>query len=137
MSTEIKGSCLCSEVKFTVQGPFRSFALCHCSRCRKSTGSAHASNIFTSAECVRWTSGESMVKRYDLPSAKRYSRAFCTVCGSPVPYISRDGKRLVVPAGCLDGDPKVRPQVRIYCADRAPWYEHIDSAKSFDGAASR
>ena len=30
------------------------------------------------------------------------------MCGSPVPYISRDGKRLVISAGCLNGDPEIK-----------------------------
>jgi hypothetical protein len=136
MTNEISGSCLCNQVKFTVNGPFKLFALCHCSRCRKSTGSAHTSNIFTQADRINWISGDTLVKRYELPDAKRFTKAFCSQCGCPVPCISRDGKRLLIPAGCLDDDPAIRPHVRIYCADKAPWYEQIDLIASFDGAAT-
>lgn len=134
MSDRISGSCLCSKVRFTVTGPFHMFALCHCSRCRKSTGSAHASNIFTDAGNIEWISGESLVNRFELPTAVRFSKCFCSACGSPVPSVSRDGKRLLVPAGCLDSDPQVRPQARIYLADIAPWYENLESVTRFDGA---
>lgn len=135
MTMQINGSCLCNEVKYTVTGPFQIFALCHCSRCRKSTGSAHASNIFTDADRVSWISGVSLIKRYELPDAKRFTKAFCSLCGSPVPCVSRDGKRLLIPAGCLESDPEIKPHVRIYCADMAPWYEQVETIKSFDGAA--
>ena len=135
MNLEVNGSCLCNEVKFKITGPFSLFALCHCSRCRKSTGSAHASNIYTDADRITWLSGESLVKRYELPSAKRFSKAFCSVCGTPVPCASRDGRRLVIPAGCLDSDPEVKPHRRIFCADMAPWNKQIDTIESFDGAA--
>ena len=37
-----RGSCLCGEVAFEVEGPFDSFLNCHCSRCRKATGTARA-----------------------------------------------------------------------------------------------
>ena len=39
------GSCLCGEVRFEVTGDFERFFLCHCGRCRKDTGSAHAANL--------------------------------------------------------------------------------------------
>ena len=40
------------------------FHLCHCSQCRRSTGSAHAANIFTSEDRLEWLSGTEFVKRY-------------------------------------------------------------------------
>lgn len=42
------GSCLCGEVTFEIEGDFEDFYLCHCERCRKDTGSAHAANLFSS-----------------------------------------------------------------------------------------
>ena len=133
MGDEISGSCLCGQIRFTVTGPFQRFALCHCSRCRKSTGSAHASNIFTLAGNIKWIAGEALVRRFELPTATRFSKCFCSHCGSPVPSLSRDGQRLLIPAGCLDVDPGVRPQIRIFYADKAPWYENIEAVAPFDG----
>jgi hypothetical protein len=46
MTQTVTGSCLCGAVSFEVSGAFDSFFLCHCSRCRKDTGSAHAANLF-------------------------------------------------------------------------------------------
>ena len=37
-----RGSCICGEVAFEVEGPFDLFLNCHCSRCRKATGTAHS-----------------------------------------------------------------------------------------------
>ena len=136
MTIKISGSCLCDEVQFTVTGPFQLFVLCHCSRCRKSTGSAHASNIFTEAVNIEWISGAELVNRYELPDAKRFTKAFCLKCGCPVPCVSRDDKRLLIPAGSLDSNPDINPHMRIYCADKAPWYEQIETVRSFDGAAT-
>jgi hypothetical protein len=136
MNIEIFGSCLCNKVKFSVHGPFSRFALCHCSRCRKTTGSAYASNIFAEAEQIHWIRGESLIKIYDLPDAKRFRKTFCTNCGAPVPSVSRDGKRLMIPAGCLDSDPDVKPDIQIYCADKVAWYEQAETIKMFDGAPS-
>jgi len=50
------GSCLCGEVRFEIVGNFERFFLCHCGRCRKDTGSAHAANLFSSTAKVHWLS---------------------------------------------------------------------------------
>ncbi len=130
--SKIKGGCLCGEVTYEVTGPFDQFHLCHCSRCRKSTGSAHASNIFTKPENIRWLTGESLIKRFDLPTAERFARCFCSQCGSGVPYLSRNGLALTIPAGSLDDDPGIRPQDHIFWRDRGCWYDEGVTAPRFD-----
>ncbi len=130
---KISGSCLCKKITFTIEDRFSLFAMCYCSRCRKATGSAHASNLFTEARNVEWLSGEENITRYVLPEAERFSRAFCGTCGSPVPCLSRDKSRYLIPAGCLDSDPGVGPQVQIYVADKAQWYQDLESVEEFDG----
>lgn len=127
-----KGGCLCGAVTYEVEGPFDQFHLCHCSRCRKSTGSAHASNIFTKPGNITWLTGKSLIKRFDLPTAERFARCFCTECGSGVPYLSRNGLALIIPAGSLDSDPEIRPQDNIFWQDRACWYDDALTAPRFD-----
>ncbi|MCW8943936.1 MAG: GFA family protein [Sedimenticola sp.] len=130
--SKIKGGCLCGEVTYEVTGPFDQFHLCHCSRCRKSTGSAHASNIFTKPESIRWLTGESLIKRFNLPTAERFARCFCSQCGSGVPYLSRNGLALIIPAGSLDDDPGIRPQDNIFWRDRGCWYDEGVTAPRFE-----
>ena len=48
------GSCMCGKVAFSVEEPFAAFQYCHCSRCRKKTGSAHAANAFVPAAQLTW-----------------------------------------------------------------------------------
>lgn len=130
---EITGSCLCGKVAYTVHGPYKAFYFCHCTRCRKKTGSAHASNIFAGAENFRWTSGEDSIKRYKLPEAEAFSTWFCGECGSAVPHESRRGPLVVIPAGTLDADPEFEPQFNIYWHDRADWYDDGKAAPCCDG----
>jgi hypothetical protein len=132
MAESIHGSCLCGEVKYRILGALEQFHFCHCSRCRKSTGSAHASNIFTAPDNIEWLSGEAQIKRYDLPTAERFARCFCTHCGSGVPYLSRNGQYLIIPAGSLDEDSGIRPQDNMFWPDRAPWYDAGIMAPCFD-----
>ena len=52
-----RGSCLCGSVTFEVQGPPSAFRYCHCSRCRKASGSAHAANMLVPETQFRWLAG--------------------------------------------------------------------------------
>ncbi len=135
MNQEINGACLCEQVRYAVRGPFDQFHICHCSQCRRSTGSAHASNIFTSKDRIRWIAGEALTKRYDPDKPGVISKAFCTHCGSLVPYISASSGRLVIPAGGLEQDPGIRPQDNIYWPDRADWYDAVSQAPRYDTEA--
>jgi hypothetical protein len=132
MGKEIEGACLCGQVRYTVTGPFDQFHLCHCSQCRRSTGTAHASNIFTQPDRIQWLAGEHLVKRYDPDEPGIISKCFCGHCGSLVPYISASSGRLVIPAGGLSEDPGIRPQDNIYWSDRAKWYDSVPGAPRYD-----
>jgi len=125
MDEAIRGSCVCGAVGFRIEGPFRGFQYCHCSRCRKRTGSVGAANIFVPVTQFSWERGEDMVQRFELPTAKYWSAAFCTQCGSAMPWQTRNGKVMVVGAGALDDDPGVRPTYSVFFGSRAPWYVHV------------
>jgi hypothetical protein len=127
-----RGSCLCKAVVYEVELPFQGFVYCHCTRCRKATGSAHAANAFVKPEAFRWLQGAGEAQRYDLPEAKRFSTQFCKHCGAKVPHLARDGQRMIIPAGSLDDDPMTRPQAIIYWASRAPWYADSSEMNKFD-----
>ena len=106
----MKGSCVCGKVEYEITPPFRVFQYCHCSRCRKFTGSAHATNIFVPPEQFRWIKGEDSVGRYEHPDAKYWATCFCKNCGSSLPWAVQGGANVVVPAGTLDDDPEIDPQ---------------------------
>ena len=133
MSTDkVTGSCLCGQVSFEIQKPFFFFQYCHCSRCRKSTGSPHGANIFLKLENFKWLQGESLVKRFELPSARFFCTGFCSHCGSSLPWVTRNGKYMLVPAGALDEDPGEKPTRNIHWASRAPWYDAVENLPYHD-----
>ncbi|MCP5144052.1 MAG: GFA family protein [Gammaproteobacteria bacterium] len=128
----IKGSCLCGEVTFEIDGDFENFFICHCSYCRKDTGSAFAANLFTSAGALRWLSGQARVANFNLPST-RHARSFCAACGSALPNVQIEAGFCVVPAGCLDEDIGIGPQAHIFTASQAPWEGELASIKRYSG----
>ncbi len=114
----LEGECLCGAVRFAASGPVHAMYLCHCSRCRKETGSAHAANIFLRDATLTWTRGGDSVRRYALPGTRK-ARSFCTTCGSPVARAA--GATVIVPAGALDTPLTFAPTAHIFCDSRAPW----------------
>lgn len=134
MDKTLRGSCLCGAVKYQVAEPFLTFLHCHCSRCRKATGSAHASNLRVAPDQFNWIAGEDLAVRFDLPSARSFATTFCSRCGSPLPHRTRSGREVIVPAGSLDSEPALPPQGHAYWNSRARWSCSVADLPHFDEA---
>ncbi len=135
MSTDVvrvEGSCLCGDVRFVVEGNASGFFLCHCSRCRKGSGSAHGANVFFESGQLRWLSGEQQVVTFNLPST-RHTRSFCEKCGSGLPYVLSGTTLIVVPAGSVDSELGVRPRAHVSCASRASWDHDLEHLPKIEG----
>lgn len=131
MSQLHSGSCLCGAVRYTVEGAFERFYLCHCEYCRKDTGSAHGANLFSSTARLDWLSGADQVRTYKLPST-RHTRSFCTACGSALPTSLGEGRMLVVPAGSLDSALSLRPDAHLFVASKAAWDEGLETIPTME-----
>ena len=129
----LTGSCLCGSVQYEIYSPFLRFAHCYCSRCRKATGTGHATNLYGSPERFAWLQGGHLVVRYDLPSARSFATVYARCCGCPLPRHTRSGREVVVPAGSLDVMPtSIAPQFRIFWVSRAEWSCAGDDLPHYD-----
>lgn len=121
----INGTCLCNQVEYHITGHAGVFQYCHCSRCRKLSGSAHAANLFVKPDQFAWVRGEELVGRYEPADAKYFATCFCTHCGSSLPWLSRSGNVVIIPAGTLDENAEskldITPQQNLFCASGASW----------------
>jgi hypothetical protein len=117
----LRGSCLCGAVKYEIDGDPQRFFHCHCSRCRKATGTGHASNMFLQPAALTWLTGEEYVRSFKVPEAARFTNQFCTQCGGRLPRQPPNADTVVVPAGSLDSDAPILPQARIFTGSRASW----------------
>jgi hypothetical protein len=128
----ITGSCLCGDVRFEITPPSTGFRYCHCSRCQKASGAAHAANLFLPEKQFKWLAGESRVKRFDLPGAKRFAVCFCTQCGTRVPHRITGTENMLIPAGLLDAKPDLSPESSIFWASKASWYLETTALPKFE-----
>ena len=127
-----KGSCLCGKVRYEISGNLGIFQYCHCSRCRKFTGSAHAANLLVSPEQFKWLTGEEYVGRFEPTEARHFATSFCKNCGSSLPWLAQTKKAVVVPAGSLDSDPGIKPFQNIFWGSRASWYQEASELAKHD-----
>ncbi|WP_097459864.1 GFA family protein [Mangrovitalea sediminis] len=132
MTTITSGSCLCGKVRFEIEGAFEHFFLCHCTYCQKDTGSAHASNLFSTTATLTWVSGQERVSTFHLPSS-RHQKSFCSHCGSALPSTQMEGRLVVVPAGSLDDPLQMRPDAHLFMASKAAWDHELESVPVFQG----
>jgi hypothetical protein len=119
----VRGSCLCGGVQFELTEPFRRANHCHCSRCRKHSGTFGLTQGRVPREGFRLLAGEELVRVY-RPDEGAAVKAFCGVCGSSLfGGTWPDGPEVSVRLGALDGDPGIRPQYHSFVDSRAAWDE--------------
>lgn len=122
------------KVRFEFDGPVRALDLCHCRRCRKATGSAFLPSLQVPQDRFRFVAGEEAVRSVALPVKERppaYTHAFCSACGSPVPFVHAATGQVAVPAGSLDDDPEAEALRHIYVEHEASWYGRAGAAPRF------
>ena len=126
------GSCLCGAVKYEIAGELAPIQLCHCSMCRRASGTAFASNMPVRAADFRIVSGEASLKSYESRPGKE--RLFCAACGSPI--ISRsagDPGMVRVRAGTLDEPVDARLAFHFHVASKASWLPITDDLPQHPG----
>ncbi|HEX6491359.1 MAG TPA: GFA family protein [Gaiellaceae bacterium] len=109
MTETIQGSCLCGGVRFEVTLPFRTALHCHCSRCRKHSGTFGLTQGRVPRERFRLLQGEHLIRVFHPGEGK--VKAFCSTCGSSLfggdwP----DGDEVSIRLGSLDDDPEIGPR---------------------------
>jgi hypothetical protein len=134
--TTLRGSCLCGSVQYEITGTPTRFYHCHCSRCRKSSGTGHASNLFLQPATIRWLKGEELLRTFRPPEAKRFTRQFCGNSGSGVARQVKDSDAVIAPAGSLDNEPPIKPQARIFWDSRVSWSCSGDGIQTYPESAT-
>jgi len=116
----LTGGCLCGGVRFEVDEPPISASYCHCTRCRRRTGTAASVQARIVPGSLRVVSGEELVRAFEPEDG--FPKEFCSACGSALWSRNPDNPdALSVRMGAFDADPGVRPSYRQYVAYAAQW----------------
>jgi hypothetical protein len=112
-----EGGCRCGAVRYTLIGEPYLAGLCHCTECRKETGSPF---LYFADWKIDQFSSEGEYKTFE-------GRSFCAQCGSTLFHLSDDHVEIAL--GSLDEAPiAFSPQVEGWIKRREPWLVSVGGA---------
>ena len=124
----MRGSCQCGTVRYEIAGAFKFVGNCHCSICRRSTGSNGIAVAVIPNDTFRWIQGKEHIATWAKPNTS-WETWFCRICGSPVPG-QNDPARMFVPAGSItQGGEALKVLHHIWVGSKASWDEIGDDGK--------
>ncbi|KAG9518499.1 hypothetical protein KCV07_g5458, partial [Aureobasidium melanogenum] len=130
-----KGSCYCGKITFSFEGEPINKVACHCTDCRKISGSAYSTNIVISSSSFSLLTGTPKSYSAKADSGRVVTTVFCGDCGSSlwrVGDMSDEQGIMVVRVGVLDGEEAVKenkPAVEVYTCGRAGWVGEVEGAQ--------
>lgn len=122
------GQCNCGAISFEISAGISEVVVCHCSICRRSTGSNGIAVVVVDNSGFQWKSGEELITSWKKPNTD-WQTWFCRICGSPVPGIN-DESRMFVPAGLIThGGNSLTVKHHIWVDSKAVWDEIGDAGR--------
>jgi hypothetical protein len=125
----LKGRCLCGAVEYEVEDAFRYAMNCHCSNCRRATGSAFKPFAGIDSNKLRIVSGQDLVSLYG--DAEEAHDVHCMRCGSLLYSIVNNGTTAHVTMGTLVEAPSIKPSAHIFVGSKAAWHEITDDLPQY------
>jgi hypothetical protein len=128
----LSGGCLCGAVRYSYEGSVAKAVYCHCSDCRRTTGSAFNVGLGVSAAGLSVTGAlERFTKCGD--SGTELTRHFCGACGSPLFTTSpKHAQTVFLKAGSLDDSSVVVPGAESWVSSAVPWSRIAPDLPQFD-----
>ncbi|MFS1525855.1 GFA family protein [Microbulbifer sp. 2304DJ12-6] len=124
----VQGECNCGAVSFTVDAGISDVFVCHCSICRRSTGSGGIAVAVVANKTFAWIKGQDQISYWSKPGHEWHTY-FCQVCGTAVPG-ENDAESMYLPVGTLtSGCENLRVAHHLYVHSKASWEEIGDSGK--------
>ena len=124
----LSGSCYCGKVRYRVADEFEYALNCHCSNCRRTTGSAFKPFGGIERNKLALTAGADNLHILGAPDGHN---ANCAACGSLLYSVVREGRYVHVAYGTLVDAPSLSPTAHIFVSSKAPWFEITDRLPQF------
>ncbi|XXG95606.1 1 3-beta-glucanosyltransferase gel4 [Hypoxylon texense] len=124
-----EGGCFCGKVRISYEGEPVGKAVCHCTDCRKITGSTYSTNLIVPGAGFKILSGTPKSISKVAESGKEITSHFCGDCGTT---LFRDGPSFgdnkVIKVGTLDdlnALDDAKPTVELFVPNRVSWVQEI------------
>jgi hypothetical protein len=125
----LAGKCFCGAVRYSVADEFAYAANCHCSNCRRTTGSAFKPFAGIDRGKLVVTDGEDSLMVF---GGEDGNDTHCRRCGSLLYSVVRAGAFVHVAMGTLLDDPAIRPTKHIFVGSKAPWFTITDDLPQYE-----
>jgi hypothetical protein len=119
----LRGKCLCGVVCYEVKDEFVYALNCHCSQCRRATGSAFKPFAGIQRDKLKLVRGETELLIF---GEEQNHDAHCRKCGSLLYSVVREGAWVHVTLGTLVDEPGIKPTAHIFVGSKAPWFTITD-----------
>ncbi|KAH9839827.1 Mss4-like protein [Rhodofomes roseus] len=123
------GGCYCGNIRYelSLDSPDQArMSICHCTNCKKFTGSAFGITAKIPASAFRLRKGQTTHHVGDNGSGTQLTREFCGACGSGVlEYGAHAGENVYLFYGSLDEPDALPPKGEFFCKERAQWLPEI------------
>lgn len=116
---DLTGACLCGEIGFVITGEVPNVYQCHCSLCRKVTGSACNAALLVSEAQFKWTTEVSTIRAFVTESG--FKSHFCPQCSCSLPNQTREGLGYWVPLGLIANPANINLTAQFYIDSKASW----------------
>ncbi|EHS51334.1 glutathione-dependent formaldehyde-activating GFA [Rhizobium sp. PDO1-076] len=129
----LRGGCMCGAVEYESEDRFLYALNCHCSKCRRTTGSAFKPIAGLNPDDFRIVNGKKELFTHGDPDG--IHDLHCRTCGSLVySWIAENGGvKIHIPMGTLMDAPSARPTMHIFVGSKAPWYDINDDLPQYQG----
>ncbi len=125
--TERTGGCLCGAVRFKAVGEPERVGLCHCTTCRKNTGTPYFAFAVYATDCV---SIDGPLKAHRAP---KIERRFCHECGTLVCLMEDGEGEIDIALGAFDESPPFTPEYELWVGFRQHWLGAVPGARQYAG----
>ena len=122
--SEIEGGCNCGAVRYRLSADPIAVAVCHCTNCRRQSGSAFSVNVVVRADAMEMAGALTTYEDRDTESGAPVLRQFCATCGSPIQSLSAASPKIaIVKAGTADDPGRFTPAIHVWTSTALPWVE--------------
>ncbi|ORY82083.1 Mss4-like protein [Protomyces lactucae-debilis] len=129
--------CLCGEIELKFDAEMQAKALCSCTNCQQTSGSAYSVNLVFPKGSMTATKGNVKVYQNKGDSGNELKRCFCATCGSPLYSEAADGT-YYVKGGNMQEDKGLegKPNLSIFCRSRPDWATPKEAGDSLPGSTA-
>jgi hypothetical protein len=129
----IEGGCNCGAIRYRIEGPALGVAACHCTRCRRQSGSAYSVNLLVAQDAMTVDGQMAVFADQDTSSGAPVHREFCGACGSPIrSVITANPGVVAVKVGTLDDPDPFAPGLHVFTRSRIAWVDVPPDTPQFE-----